>query len=335
MRATALSFRSTRLLLVGAALASGLGCAALQPVKDGLMPLDTGTDPRRGDDETDAVSETDETDVTITPGDNNRPRAVINTNPEDLDELIVGDTLFLDASESTDLDPNDILLYQWELEVKPSGSSATIINAQFASATLDLDKAGEYRVKLTVSDDFDDDSKTVRFTVASGNGRPTANAGQDQTVNVGSLVQLSGALSSDPDGDPLTYDWNFLSGGKPSNSAAQLAGTSVQPAISPRFSPDVAGVYQIQLIVEDDSGERSAPDVVIIVARDQSGGSVGGSASGSSSSSGGDCLSCAEELGEDASIVWTAGDAAGGFGLLALPLLALLTYRKSDDDLDA
>jgi hypothetical protein len=44
------------------------------------------------------------------------------------------------------------------------------------------------------------------------NTAPTANAGGDQTVNSGALVQLDGSGSTDPENDPLTYQWTQTSG---------------------------------------------------------------------------------------------------------------------------
>ena len=45
-----------------------------------------------------------------------------------------------------------------------------------------------------------------------GNQLPLANAGADQTVAQGSLVQIVGSASSDPEGYPLTYQWRQIGG---------------------------------------------------------------------------------------------------------------------------
>ena len=54
------------------------------------------------------------------------------------------------------------------------------------------------------------DTDTVVVTVnppSPVNQAPTANAGADQTVASGATVNLTGAGSTDPDGDTLTYAW--------------------------------------------------------------------------------------------------------------------------------
>src|SRR6185437_3149499 len=88
------------------------------------------------------------------------------------------------------------------------------------------------------------------FTAAAGavtaNQRPTANAGTNQSVPVGSTVQLTSAGSIDPEGRTLTYFWTLTS--KPTGSTAQLSSAT---ASSPTFVADKAGAYVVQLIVND------------------------------------------------------------------------------------
>jgi len=87
---------------------------------------------------------------------------------------------------------------------------------------------------------------------------PTADAGLDQIVNVGDVVQLDGSGSSDPDGDPLSYSWSFTS--RPSGSTATLSDPNVA---SPTFIADVAGDYTLELTVDDGHGGSDADQVRI------------------------------------------------------------------------
>jgi hypothetical protein len=93
------------------------------------------------------------------------------------------------------------------------------------------------------------------------NQPPIANAGPDQTVTVGTLVTLDGRRSSDPDGDPITFQWSFVS--TPEGSAAELTGADTA---QPTFTPDVAGEYIIELTVTDPKGATGS-DTVKVTAR--------------------------------------------------------------------
>ena len=89
---------------------------------------------------------------------------------------------------------------------------------------------------------------------------PVANAGTDQTVSIGDTVTLDGSGSVDKDGDPLTYQWSFIS--IPDGSKATLSSaTTIQPSLM----VDVSGTYIVQLVVYDGKA-NSAPDTVSIFA---------------------------------------------------------------------
>ncbi len=71
----------------------------------------------------------------------------------------------------------------------------------------------DLKFQLVVNDgNLDSGPSTVTVHVLNSNDAPTANAGSDQSVNELDPVTLSGALSSDPDGNALTYSWTQILG---------------------------------------------------------------------------------------------------------------------------
>jgi len=94
----------------------------------------------------------------------------------------------------------------------------------------------------------------------AANTPPTPDPGADRTVFVGESVSLDATGSSDLDGDPLVFQWSFVS--KPAASQAAIADPS---AVVSTFTADVAGVYFVQLVV-DDGNDESLPRVVVITA---------------------------------------------------------------------
>jgi len=96
------------------------------------------------------------------------------------------------------------------------------------------------------------------------NHPPVANAGSDQYVELNSsgvLVQLDGGISSDPDNDPLIYQW-ILSA--PDGSNAVLNNPN---SVSPSFTADVVGTYTAQLQVFDGSLYSDMDAVTVTVAQ--------------------------------------------------------------------
>lgn len=91
------------------------------------------------------------------------------------------------------------------------------------------------------------------------NVAPEADAGPDQTVEVGDVVALDGANSSDPDGDNLAYEWEMVE--MPSSSSTAVIN---EHRATPQFWADVQGRYVLELTVDD--GQLSATDEVEITA---------------------------------------------------------------------
>ena len=170
--------------------------------------------------------------------------------------VALGALVTLDGSASTDVD-GDTLTYAWSLLSAPAGSTAVLTAPSSVNPSFVADRPGSYVVQLIVNDG-QLASTPVTVTISTDNAAPAANAGPDQTVPLGALVQLSGTASSDPEGQPLTYAWSLSS--RPAGSSAVLDNPN---AANPRFTADRAGTYAVQLIVSD-GVLSSAPDTVII-----------------------------------------------------------------------
>lgn len=310
--------RSARLVLVATAVAATLACDEVAPAGPSW-----GSDDPDGDNGNDDDSgETTGDDDPVGPGRNNPPRAQAGR-----DQLgVEPDTIVnLDASGSSDID-GDPLTYTWALTSKPPGSVANLSNPTFAATQFLVDKPGDYVATVTVSDGRETAEDDVRIQVLVDNNPPRANAGLDQNVSVGTTVQLVGNGSTDPDGDALEYYWTLST---PLGSGATLSGASIpSTAATPTFVADVAGIFTASLEVDD--GEiRSAPDMVTITSRGDTGGGTSGGTTGGSSSS--DCLDCAAQAEQVAVTAWTTGDLASGFGLLVFPVFVTLWQRRRDD----
>jgi hypothetical protein len=174
-------------------------------------------------------------------------------------EVEVGSDVVLDGSSSSDAD-GDLLIYKWTFSTLPAASKASLNNADTASPDFTADVPGTYVISLIVSDGWLD-SLPVYVTIKTRNRVPVAEAGNNQSVTVGSTVTLNGSSSSDPDGDMLTYKWVFTS--KPGGSTASLSNPA---AVNPTFTADKAGTFILTLIVNDGLVDSVADSVTITAA---------------------------------------------------------------------
>ena len=197
--------------------------------------------------------------VNITATDPSTP-PVANAGPNQ--SVIVPTVVTLDGSGSTSA-AGATLTYAWTLPTRPAGSAATLTNSTSVKPTFTADVAGTYTASLVVNDGTTSSAPstvTITGSVATGNAPPVADAGPNQNVTIPTTVFLDGSGSSDPDGDALAYSWSFSS--RPAGSTATLAGATT---VNPNFSPDLAGVYQVRLVVSDGQAS-SAPSTVTITA---------------------------------------------------------------------
>ncbi|MEJ3750838.1 ThuA domain-containing protein [Actinomycetes bacterium KLBMP 9797] len=104
----------------------------------------------------------------------------------------------------------------------------------------------------------DASSAVYRIEYNSGGGRsPTASASANPTSGSAPLtVRFSSAGSGDPDGDPITYAWDFTTDGTTDSTAA-----------NPSFTYTANGEFTATLTVRDSTGRSSTASLVIGVGR--------------------------------------------------------------------
>ncbi len=103
-------------------------------------------------------------------------------------------------------------------------------------------------------------ARSITLTIEA-NQTPIANAGINRIITEGETVNLDGSLSSDPEGGPLTFKWEQMSGPPVTLSDAF--------AIRPTFvtPPVVSGSYMLtfQLTVTDSGALQNSDDISIEV----------------------------------------------------------------------
>ena len=170
-----------------------------------------------------------------------------------------GGVVTLDGSGSSDPNGRVPLTYAWQFTSAPAGSTAALSDPSIANPSFTVDKPGDYRISLRVTNALGVQSAPDEVLVSTTNTPPVAEAGPAQSIAVlGTTVQLDGTQSYDDDGDPFTYLWTLTA--PPGSTAALSDPSSPQPT----FVADVHADYVIHLVVTDFFGAQSAEDSVTV-----------------------------------------------------------------------
>ncbi len=150
--------------------------------------------------------------------------------------VCAGEDVAFDGSLSADVD-GEITAYAWDFGDGGSADGAQVSHAYTATGT--------YEVTLAVTDDSSASCRTQRATVpVRVNTSPVAVAGGDRQTFVGGAhdaLVFDATSSSDADGDPLTYSWDFGDG-------TNAVGARVRHVFTR------AGTYTVTLKVDDGAG---------------------------------------------------------------------------------
>ena len=164
-----------------------------------------------------------------------------------------GQTISFDGSGSSDPD-GDPSTYQWSFGDGTTGSGVAPVHAYTA--------VGSYTVTLVVNDGKGS-SVPATATVTIENRAPVAAAGGPYDGVRNQAIAFGGAGSSDPDRDPLTYQWDFGDGGTGSGVAPSHAYTAL-------------GSYTVTLVVNDGTASSVPATATVTIENQQPVAAAGG-----------------------------------------------------------
>lgn len=176
----------------------------------------------------------------------------------------VGAKVFMDASNSYDPQGKE-LTYEWFFSAKPKDSKAELINSKEKICTFTPDVHGQFYLYLQVktTDNRNACDEVIITAEENNNILPIADAGEDKTVEVGSMVYVDASNSYDPIGSELSYKWFISAKPKDSNSFIVNSDQSIC-----NFKTDKEGEYYLTLVVTTKDNRSASDDIIIYAAQE-------------------------------------------------------------------
>jgi len=173
-----------------------------------------------------------------------------------------------DADSLAPCNLDQTFTYAWLLAQQPEGSRAFLNSERSETPSLTADRAGEYVLRLIVTDSTGRASDPGTFTldVAECGGATPAVAptATPETTHPNAEVQLDADVT-DADEDcgasqTRTVQWSIRS--KPDGSAAALSNSRAE---SPTFTASKTGAYELGVVATDSTGRSSDVGIVNVI----------------------------------------------------------------------
>ena len=169
----------------------------------------------------------------------------------------VGVRVQLDPTDGFSLASPEALRAEWVWVVRPGTSVADFSDPAALRPFVTIDVPGSYEAQLNLFPLADpaatEPVASTTLMISTDNVAPVALIQARGLPGAGSPLVLDGTRSYDVDGDALTYAWSVVSA--PAGHAASFDKAD-QPIST--FSFDLAGLYAVQLSVQDTSGASAS-----------------------------------------------------------------------------
>ena len=154
--------------------------------------------------------------------------------------------------------------YQWQIISLPQDSIAELTTVEGVNTSFTADKAGNYRLKLKVTDSHNLSVETelaIEAIAVTENLPPVAIITRDkERLLPNESVTLSAATSFDVENDVLSFAWEVVS--HPTGAVYSLGSANAEQI---SFSSNEFGEFTIRLTVSDMHGSSSVDELVTVV----------------------------------------------------------------------
>ena len=194
---------------------------------------------------TDAAGLWNETTINVTVLDTTDPLAMLGTNTV----IDMGETVHLNGTSSWD----NVGVVNWTWTIEGPGVNETYYGPE---ANHTFPDAGVYTVTLNVTDAAGNSGSNSITVMVRDTELPVANAGDDTTVDEGTIVVFDASASTD-NVRIAWYEWSFFYDGHPRG----------KPLPSPNytFTFDIPGIYTVTLNVTDGRGNEGTDQMTVTV----------------------------------------------------------------------